>query len=77
MAQEIGITGCEGLKRWDEDIQNTALRATSGMCLRPEFIRASWLLGDKWSLDWDTGDAASSPSFGLDSPRTLGQAFSF
>lgn len=77
MAQEIRITGCEGLMRWDEDTQNAALRDTSGMCLRPEFIRAFWLLGDKWSLDWDTGDAASNPSSGLDSPRTLGQALSF
>lgn len=77
MAQEIQMMGCEGLMSWNDDTQHTALRATSGMCLKPEFIRASWLLGDEQSLDWDTGDTASSPSSGLNSLRTLGQAHSF
>lgn len=57
--------GCEGLMKWNEDTQHSALRAMSAMCLKLEFIRASWLLGDEQSLDC-IRDAVSSSSSGLD-----------
>lgn len=33
--------------RWDEETQHPALGAMSEMCLRPKFVRASWLPGDE------------------------------
>lgn len=39
----------DGLMRWEEETQHSALRPMCGMCLRPTLIRAFWLPGEEQS----------------------------
>lgn len=48
----------------------------SGMCLKPKFIRASWLSGDEQPI-LGCRRCHFQPSSGPDSPRALGQVPSF